>query len=133
VKLSLVEAEKVLEQLKFEYDGLIHAVAQDVGDKRVLMVAFMNREAVQKTLTTGLAHYWSVHRGRIWMKGEISRHFQAVEEIYVNCESNSLLLLVRQRVGACHVGYRSCFYRRLGSQGFEEVEPRVFNPREVYG
>lgn len=66
------------------------------------------------------------------MKGEVSHHFQAVEEVYVNCENNSLLLRVRQRVGACHRGYASCFYRRLGSQGFEEAESRVFNPEEVY-
>lgn len=92
----------------------------------------MSREAAHKTLTTGLAHYWSVQRGKVWMKGEVSHHFQAVEEVYVNCENNSLLLRVRQRVGACHRGYASCFYRRLGSQGFEEAESRVFNPEEVY-
>lgn len=132
MKLSLVEAEKVIEQLRFEYNGLVHAVAQDSVNNRVLMVAFMNREAVHKTLTTGLVHYWSVHRGKVWMKGEVSRHFQAVEEVYVSCENNALLLLVRQKVGACHMGYRSCFYRRLNSNGFEEVESKVFNPDEVY-
>jgi phosphoribosyl-AMP cyclohydrolase len=132
VKLSPVEAEKVIEQLRFEYNSLVHAVTQDSVNNRVLMVAFMNREAVHKTLTTGLVHYWSVNRSKVWMKGEVSGHFQAVEEVYVNCENNALLLLVRQKVGACHMGYKSCFYRRLNSNGFEEVEPKVFDPDEVY-
>lgn len=120
--------------IRFDSDGLVPVVIQDVSDGRVLMLAFMNEEALRLTRQTGRVHLWSRSRQRLWLKGEQSGHFQHVSGIYVNCEENSLLLEVEQ-VGcaACHTGYRSCFYRRLGPDGSLQVEgERVFDPGEVY-
>ena len=94
--------------------GILPAIAQDASSGEVLMQAYMNREAWEKTLSTGLAHYWSRSRGRIWKKGETSGNFQEVLEIRVDCDADCVLLKVRQTGGvACHTGRRSCFYRRV--------------------
>ncbi len=115
-------------RLKYE-NGLILAVVQDQRSKEVLMCAYMNREALEKTVESGIAHFWSRSRQSLWKKGETSGHLQKVKEIRIDCDMDSLLLLVEQVGGACHMGYRSCFYRNLDG---EVVGERVFEPDDVY-
>src|SRR5262249_30878171 len=113
--------------------GLVPAIAQDARSGKVLMLAWMNREAFDETVRTGRACYFSRSRGRLWRKGEESRHVQNVREIFIDCDADTVLLKVDQ-VGeaACHEGYRSCFYRRLNGDQFEVVGERVFDPKAVY-
>ncbi|TMD52058.1 MAG: phosphoribosyl-AMP cyclohydrolase, partial [Chloroflexi bacterium] len=120
--------------LKFDRQGLIPAVIQDDITGDVLMLAFMNQEAFQRTRETGYTHFFSRSRNAIWRKGEESGHVQEVRAIFVNCEENSLLLRVIQHgAGACHMGYRSCYYRRLQPDGtYETVAERLFEPEVVY-
>lgn len=117
------------DELKFDADGLIPAIVQDRENGQVLMVAYMNREALERTLATGLAHFFSRSRRKIWQKGESSGHVQAVEEILYDCDGDALLIRVDQKVAACHTGHRSCFYRTLSG---ETVSDKVFNEAEVY-
>ena len=122
-----------MDELKWDTDGLVAAVAQDADTGEVLMVAWMNREAVEKTFQTRRVHYWSRSRGKLWLKGESSGHEQHVEAIHVDCDRDVLLLKVRQKGGACHEGYRSCFYRRVTDAGqLEVVAEPVFDPKQVY-
>lgn len=112
--MSFDEAERLADTLNYRHNGgFIVAVAQDANTGEVLMVAFMNREAFVKTLTTGLAHYWSLSRGRLWRKGEESGHIQFVKEVYVDCDGDSVLLKIDQVGYACHEGYRSCFHNKV--------------------
>src|SRR5688500_7800896 len=99
--------------VRFGADGLIPAVIQDADTDAVLMVGFMNANALALTRSTGRVHFWSRSREKLWRKGETSGHEQIVEAIYINCEHNSLLLTVRQIGAACHDGFPTCFYRRL--------------------
>lgn len=103
-------------QLKFK-DGLIPVITQDVETKEVLMLAYVNEEAIKKTIETGFAHYWSRSRKKLWKKGETSGNVQEVVEIRVDCDNDALLYLVKQRGVACHTGNYSCFYRRLDDGG----------------
>jgi phosphoribosyl-AMP cyclohydrolase len=122
------------EQIRFGDDGLVPAVVQDAATGDVLMVAFMNDEALRLTYATGEAHYWSRSRKKLWHKGETSGHTQTVAEIRINCERNSLLLLVRQTGAVCHDGYPTCYYRRLAPDGaLTVVRERAFDPATVYG
>lgn len=103
---------------KFTSDGLIPAIVQeasegDIPTGRVLMFAWLNRESLQKTLETGLMHYWSRSRQKLWLKGETSGHLQKVKRWYVDCDRDVLLFEVEQTVGACHTGYQSCFFQEL--------------------
>jgi phosphoribosyl-AMP cyclohydrolase len=120
--------------LKFDRQGLIPAVIQDDASGEVLMVAFMNEEALQKTRETGYTHFYSRSRNALWRKGEQSGNVQEVQAIFVNCEENSLLIRVTQHGGAaCHTGYRSCYYRQLlPDDTYETVAGRVFDPEVVY-
>jgi phosphoribosyl-AMP cyclohydrolase len=114
--------------------GLIPVIAQEAATGQVLMLAFMNQEAWERTLATGEAHYFSRSRRKIWRKGETSGHVQLVWEIYLDCDADTVLLKVEQVGGAaCHTGYASCFYRRRQGDGWEEIGPRIFDPQEVYG
>lgn len=110
-------------------NGLILAIVQDQFNREVLMCAYMNREALEKTVETGIAHFWSRSRHQLWKKGETSGHLQKVKEIRIDCDMDSLLLLVEQTGGACHMGYRSCFYRNLDGK---VVGEKVFEPEDVY-
>jgi phosphoribosyl-AMP cyclohydrolase len=110
-------------------EKLIPAVAQDWKTGEVLMLAYMNEEALRKTRETGIAHYWSRSRKRLWLKGESSGHIQRVKEIRVDCDDDAILLLIEQEGGACHTGYRSCFYRTIDGQ---IVGEKVFEPGDVY-
>ena len=124
-----------INQLKFDDEGLLSVVTVDHGKGDVLMLASMNRKALEKTLETAIVHYYSRSRKRIWQKGEESGHVQRLKEIYVDCDpANRLLLRVEQEGdAACHTGHRACFYRRVSSEGrFEETHPRVFDPEKVY-
>ncbi len=106
------------------------AIAQDYETGEVLMLAYMDEEALRLTRGTGKAHYWSRSRGKLWKKGESSGHEQLVKEILIDCDEDTILLKVEQIGGACHTGYRSCFYRTIDG---EIVGTKVFEPEEVYG
>ncbi len=115
-------------------DGVVPAIVQDEATGEVLMLAYMNREAWEKTLATGQVHYFSRSRNRLWLKGETSGHIQEVRAIYVDCDQDTLLIKVHQHGGAaCHEGYRSCFFRQRTPEGWEVVGQRVFDPAQVYG
>ena len=122
------------EVLRFGDGGLLPAIVQDADTGEVLMFAYMSEEALQKTFETGLTHFWSRSRQRLWRKGEQSGHSQHVVEVRCDCERPDVILLrVHQQGGACHQGYRSCFYRRLDAQGnMTVVGERVFEPERVY-
>ena len=106
---------------RFDDRGLLTAIAVDSRSREILMLAFMDAEALAKTRETGLAHFHSRSRGRLWLKGETSGHFLRVEEIRVDCDQDALVMLVRPEGPACHTGARSCFYRRLAGDGLEPV------------
>jgi len=114
--------------------GLVPAIVQDAASGEVLMLAFMNPEAWERTLATGEAHYFSRTRNTIWHKGDTSGHVQRLKEILIDCDDDTVLLKVEQVGGAaCHTGYRSCFYRRLEGDRLQLVGAKIFDPKEVYG
>ena len=120
---------------KFDSNGLIKAIAQDAKTGQVLMAAFMNRQALDLTIQTGFATYFSTSRQKLWKKGEESRHTQKVEQILVDCDQDCLLLKVTVDAGQCHVGYQSCFYRALKKDSSKELEfiaGKVYDPDETY-
>jgi len=121
--------------IRFDEQGLAPVVVQSADDDAVLLLAYMNREALQATLRTGRAHFWSRSRGKLWRKGETSGREQVVEGLYINCEDNSLLLRVHQQgAAACHTGHPTCYYRRLDpDSAWQTVQERAFDPDEVYG
>jgi phosphoribosyl-AMP cyclohydrolase len=116
-------------------NGLLPAIVQDHQSGEVLMLAYINQLAWEKTLETGKAHFWSRSRSSLWLKGETSGHVQLVKEILVDCDQDTVIFKVDQLGGAaCHTGYRSCFYRKLSGDELVVVEPeRVFDPKAVYG
>ncbi len=114
--------------------GLLPAIVQDAATGEVLMLAFMNPEAWDRTLATGEAHYYSRTRNKIWHKGDTSGNVQRVQEIYLDCDQDTVLLKVEQVGGAaCHTGHRSCFHRRRQGADWQVVGAPVFDPKEVYG
>jgi phosphoribosyl-AMP cyclohydrolase len=121
------------ETLKYDANGLVAAVIQDADNSEVLMVGYMNREALERTMETRRVTYWSRSRQKFWVKGETSGHFQHVVEIRTDCDKDCLLIRVRQEGVACHDGYRSCFYRAVRQGDLEIVEPREVDPATVYG
>ena len=123
-----------LDRVKWDDDGLVPAIAQDAQSHRVLNLAWMNREALARTIETGLAHYWSRSRGQLWRKGEQSGHVQNVKSLRLDCDADVILMEVEQQGGiACHTGRQSCFYRRLDDGQWIEVDPVIKDPREIYG
>lgn len=123
-------SDEIRKELKFDDKGLITAIAQDYQTNDILMLAFMNLEALEKTVDTGKAHYYSRSRGKQWLKGESSGHVQMVHEMYIDCDADAVLMKVEQLGGgACHTGYRSCFYRTLDG---DVVGEKAFNPEDVY-
>ncbi len=113
--------------------GLLPAIVQDFETNEVLMLAYVNSEAWQKTLETGKATYWSRSRNSLWVKGETSGNVQIVKEILIDCDSDTLLFKVEQKGGAaCHTGYQSCFYRRISGGKEEIIGKKIFDPRDVY-
>ncbi|MCJ2186396.1 phosphoribosyl-AMP cyclohydrolase [Novosphingobium beihaiensis] len=107
---------------RFDAQGLLIAIAVDSATKDILMVAYMDAEALQKTRETGLAHFHSRSRGKLWLKGETSGHFLRVQEIRVDCDQDALELVVTPEGPACHTGARSCFYRRLDGESLSRIE-----------
>lgn len=115
-------------------DGLIPAIVQDHETNDVLMLAYINQLAWQKTLETGKAHYWSRSRQQLWLKGETSGNVQVIKEILVDCDDDTVVYKVEQIGGAaCHTGHRSCFYRHLEGEVLVTDGERLFDPEEVYG
>ncbi len=120
---------------QFDENGLIPVIAQDVKTGQVLMVAYMNQEALDLTIKTGYATYFSRSRKKLWKKGEESGHFQKVQQILVDCDQDCLVLKVAVDAGQCHAGYQSCFYRVLKAGSDKELEfiaEKVYEPKEAY-
>ena len=134
-KFSKEEIRVLINLLDFsKIEGeLIPVIAQDHKTNEVLMLAFANKVAIEKSLETGYVHYYSRSRQKIWKKGETSGHFQEIEKLITDCDNDSLLMMVKQIGGACHEGYYSCFYRNFKNGKFNEIRKRIFNPKDVYG
>jgi phosphoribosyl-AMP cyclohydrolase len=123
-----------LDEIRWTSDGLVPAVTQEFATGRVLTLAWMNREALAKTVETREAHYWSRSRGKLWHKGEESGHVQKVRSVRLDCDADVVLLVVEQHGGiACHTARESCFYRRLEDGVWVETDPVLKDPREIYG
>jgi phosphoribosyl-AMP cyclohydrolase len=115
-------------------NGLLPAIAQEFQSGEILMLAYINREAWEKTLETGKAHYWSRSRNKLWLKGESSGHIQLIHEILVDCDDDTVVFKVEQLGGAaCHTGHRSCFFRRVENGEMAVIGTRIFDPEAVYG
>ena len=126
-------------------EDLVIAIAQDYQTNEVLMVAFMNKEAVEQTLKTKKAHYYSTSRQKQWLKGESSGNVQTVKEMYIDCDADAIIMKVEQIGAACHEGYRSCFFRQLDinkenididnltDEDVKVISERLFDPKEMYG
>ena len=124
----------LLDQLKFDSNGLIPLIVQDVTNGQVLMMAFMNRTAIEKTLETGKVHTYSRSRGRLALKGESSGHYQHVKKVLTDCDKDVVLIQVVQDVAACHEGYRSCFFLEYeeGGKQWKTIAEKAFDPDKVY-
>jgi phosphoribosyl-AMP cyclohydrolase len=123
-----------LDEIPWDREGLITAIAQDAASGKILMVAFMNREALKETVENGQAVYWSRSRGRLWRKGEESGHAQKVVEVRLDCDADAVLLKVEQAGGiACHTGRESCFYRKLEDGRWVTIDPVLKDPSLIYG
>ncbi len=122
----------ILNELKFDENGLISAIIQDEKTNEVLMFAFMNREAVEKTLQGPYVAFWSRSRKKLWIKGEESGHTQEVKSIHYDCDGDALLIKVDQKVAACHEGFRTCFFRKIDGDSSKVIGERVFDPKATY-
>ena len=124
---------KIVDELKYDSNGLIPAVVQEHGTGRVVMVAWMNKESLTKTLELGEMVYWSRSRKEIWHKGATSGHTQTVKDMAFDCDKDCLLFQVVQAGAACHDGFKSCFYRSYVNGEVKVTEPRLVDPEKVYG
>jgi phosphoribosyl-AMP cyclohydrolase len=123
-----------LDKVNWAHDGLVPAIAQEAGSGRVLMVGWMNREALEKTVRSGQAHYWSRSRRMLWRKGEESGHVQKVKSIRLDCDEDVLLLEVEQAGGiACHTGRHSCFFQKLEDGRWVAADAVLKDPADIYG
>ncbi len=124
----------LIKKIKFDRRGLVPAIIQDVKTGQVLMLAYMNRLALSKTLETGTTYFWSRSRKKLWCKGETSGHIQTVRSIFLDCDADTLLIQVKQVGAACHTGYYCCFYRKLNPRtvNLQVKGKKVFDPRKVY-
>ena len=126
--------ERVLDNLKYDAQGLIPAIVQDADTGEVLMMAYMNRESLTDSIRTRRTHFWSRSRQKYWMKGESSGHVQEITEIHLDCDADTILIKARQHGAACHEGYKNCFFRRLTAAGeWETCAQRLLDPEKVYG
>jgi len=123
------------DELKFDANGLIPAIIQEEKTGRVLMMAWMNRASLEKTLASGKTHFWSRSRQKYWMKGESSGHTQTVKAVSFDCDGDVLLIQVEQIGAACHEGYQSCFFRTVQGDGvtYKVSEPQLQTPEQIYG
>lgn len=127
------DLDRLLESVRFDEKGLVPAIAQDKLGGRILMMAWMNKEALAETFTTGRVVYFSRSKNKIWRKGEESGHTQEVREIRIDCDGDVVLMLVKQKgPGACHTGHRSCFFRRRKGDRWVEADPLSFDPSRTY-
>ena len=127
-------SESWLDQVKWNEDGLVPAIARDAGDGQVLMMAWMNREALAETAASGKAVYWSRSRKKLWRKGEESGHEQQVQDIRLDCDNDVILLTVTQIGGiACHTGRRHCFFQKLEGDKWVATDPVIKSEEEIYG
>ena len=127
-------SEAWLDEIKWTGDGLVPAIAQERGTGKVLMVAWMNREALALTAAQGHAVYWSRSRQKLWHKGEESGHQQVVHELRLDCDNDVILMTVEQKGGiACHTGRHNCFFKRLRDGAWETVDPVLKDPKDIYG
>jgi phosphoribosyl-AMP cyclohydrolase len=125
--------EDWLDQVKWNEQGLVPALAQEAGSGKLLMVAWMNREALRLTAETGTAVYWSRSRRKLWHKGEESGHQQLVREMRLDCDNDVILMQVEQKGGiACHTGRHNCFFQRLEDEEWRVVEPQLKDPEQIY-
>ena len=125
--------EEAIGELKYDANGLIPAVCVDAETRQVLMVAYMNADSLRDTVATGKTHFWSRSRQKYWMKGESSGHTQEVKGIYTDCDRDTLVIEVIQHGAACHLGYYSCFFRKLDASGqWQDTGEKLFDPDEVY-
>jgi phosphoribosyl-AMP cyclohydrolase len=122
-----------IDNLKFNDQGLVPAIVQEVGSGRVLMMAWMNADSIQSTLETGKTHFWSRSRQKYWMKGESSGNTQQVKDVAYDCDGDTLLIQVEQIGAACHEGYKSCFFTSVKEGEGEITEERLIDPEEMYG
>lgn len=124
---------KILDDLKYDANGLIPAIVQEEGTGRVLMMAWMNKDSLQKTIEVKKTCFWSRSRQKYWVKGESSGHVQHVKKISFDCDKDCLLIEVEQIGAACHDGYKSCFYRVIDGDDVKVIESRLVDPDQVYG
>ncbi len=123
----------LLERVSFNKECLLPVIVQDINRGEVLMMAWMNREALKKTIASGKAYFWSRSRQKLWLKGESSGHYQLVREMWIDCDEDTLLIKVEQIKAACHKGYKSCFFRQINKEGkLELIGEKVFEPGKVY-
>ncbi len=123
----------LLERVSFNKEGLLPVIVQDINGGEVLMMAWMDKEALKKTITSGKAYFWSRSRKKLWLKGESSGHYQLVREMWIDCDEDTLLIKVKQIKAACHKGYKSCFFRKINKEGkLELIGEKVFEPGKVY-
>ena len=123
----------LLERVSFNKEGLLPVIVQDISRGEVLMMAWMSREALKKTIASGKAYFWSRSRKKLWLKGESSGHYQLVREMWIDCDEDTLLIKVEQIKAACHKGYKSCFFRKINKEGkLELIGEKVFEPGKVY-
>ena len=124
---------KITELIKFDDKGLVPAIIQDEKTKDVLTLCYMNNEALEKTLMEGKVYVYRRSKGRLMLKGETSGCVQIVKSLYIDCEGNSILLKVDQERAACHEGYFTCYFRKIGKDGkIETIGKRIFDPKKVY-
>ena len=133
--MSENEAVEGLDNLKYDANGLIPAIVQDAETGEILMMAYMNRNSLAETIKTGKTHFWSRSRQKYWMKGESSGHTQEIESLYIDCDTDTILIKAKQRGAACHVGYKNCFYRKYdaATDQWTICAERLVNPDDVYG
>jgi len=129
-----MKASLLIRKVKFDKNGLVPAIIQDVKTAQVLMVAYMNRLALKKTLETGKTHFFSRSHKKLWLKGESSGHIQKVRGLFLDCDGDAVLVKVAQNKAACHTGYYSCFYREMDiKKGQLKIKgKRIFDPKKIY-
>ena len=128
----MIDPALALSALSFDRDGLVPAIAQQHDSGEVLMMAWMNRAAIEATLRTGEVHYFSRSRQKLWRKGESSGQMQKLVSFLVDCDGDTILLKVDQAGVACHTGHRACFFRTVGEHGVEEIAPILISPEKLY-
>jgi phosphoribosyl-ATP pyrophosphohydrolase/phosphoribosyl-AMP cyclohydrolase len=120
----------VVDEVKFDGNGLVPVITQDFMTGEVLMLAYMNREALEKSIETGMVHYWSRNRQKLWLKGETSGHFQYMKSLSMDCDGDALLVKVDQKEAACHTGHHSCFFRQMDGNDTAEVQDGKVEPED---